>query len=87
MSTANTTKQDAVIGHSVVDIRRMTEAELSMEGWDASPFDIPTCLVFDNGTKLYASRDAEGNGPGVLFGTEQRGRTFLLMEHTEVNET
>lgn len=64
-----------VIGAKVVDIRKMTAKEMRAEYWD----ETTTVLVLDNGTKLYASRDEEGNGPGAIFGTNKEGGAFGLM--------
>jgi len=54
----------------------MKPAELNAEGWDAGPGDCPVTLVLDDGTKLFPSRDPEGNGPGALFGVDPRGESF-----------
>ena len=53
-------------GRKIVKIREMTKKEASNEGWDLS-HDGCRVLVLDDGIKLYASRDYEGNGPGALF--------------------
>jgi hypothetical protein len=55
------------VGRTVRQIRQMTPKELEREGWD----DIhknTRVIVFTDGSLIYASQDAEGNGPGVLFG-------------------
>lgn len=66
-------------GRTIKEARPMTKAELDAEGWEPTPYDCPLVLVLDDGTKLYPSRDAEGNGPGVLFGIDEQGRSFALM--------
>jgi hypothetical protein len=56
----------------------MKRAELAAEGWDARPVDCPVAIVLDDGTKLFPSCDAEGNGPGALFGVDARGESFAI---------
>ena len=53
-------------GAKIVNIREMTKKEADAEYWDLSHNGCRV-LVLDNGIKLYASRDYEGNGPGALF--------------------
>jgi len=53
------------LGIKLTAVRPMTAAELRAEAWDG---DRGTAMVFDDGTVLYAARDAEGNGPGAIFG-------------------
>jgi hypothetical protein len=65
--------KDPVIGLRIVDVRGMTSAEVNKEGWGQST----TVLVLEDGTKIYASRDEEGNGPGALFGTG-KGGSFMF---------
>jgi hypothetical protein len=65
-----TKSKDPVVGHKIVEMRPMTTEEMKKEGW----YDkAPTVLVLSNGTKLYASRDDEGNGAGALFATTKDG--------------
>ena len=37
-------------------------------------------LVLDDGTTVYASRDAEGNDAGALHGVSKSGVEFVLPE-------
>ena len=53
-------------GAKIVRIREMTRKEADNECWDLSHNGCRV-LVLDNGIKLYASQDYEGNGPGALF--------------------
>ena len=49
----------------IVEIREIGRDELDGEGWDernGSPV-----IVLADGTRIYASQDYEGNGPGALF--------------------
>ena len=53
-------------GRKIVKIREMTKKEAENEAWDLSHNGCRV-LVLDDGIKLYASQDYEGNGPGALF--------------------
>ena len=53
-------------GKKIVKIREMNKKEAENEAWDLSHNGCRV-LVLDNGIKLYASQDYEGNGPGALF--------------------
>ena len=68
------------VGATVIAIRRMTESEMEAEGWDGGRVGGPLVVVFSNGATLYASRDSEGNGPGVLFGAMSDGTTIYVKE-------
>ena len=63
-------------GAKIVKIREMTKKEADAEYWDLSHNGCRV-LVLDNGIKLYASRDYEGNGPGALFFTE-KGKHYAI---------
>jgi hypothetical protein len=56
--------------------RNMTQAELEEEGW--SPGSCVPVLVLEDGTKVYPSRDEEGNKPGVLFGKDKEGTSIYV---------
>ena len=60
-------------GAKIVNIRSMTSKEAEAEGWDLSHNGCRV-LVLDNGIKLYASQDYEGNGPGALFFYSKEGQ-------------
>ena len=62
---------DSLVGLRIAALRAMTEAEMLAEGWVS--YGPVTVLVLEDGTKLYAAKDAEGNGPGALFGLDQEG--------------
>lgn len=65
-------RRDPATGRRIAEVRRMTSAEMSAEGWSQPA----TVLVLEDGTLIYASRDDEGNGPGVLFGMTKGGGSF-----------
>ena len=70
-----------IIGKRIVAVRQMTDEELSKEYWldEMPPLREATVLVLENGLKVYASRDEEGNGPGALFGTDEDDFHFRVM--------
>jgi len=61
--------ENKLVGRTIVRVRRMEKGELEDEGWEPRrSMSAPLIIELDNGTSIYASRDDEGNGPGVLFG-------------------
>ena len=70
-------------GKRIVEVRAMTSEELEAEGWgDWQQFGSVPMFVLDDGTLIYPSRDAEGNGPGELFGSKTDGDgsyNFMVM--------
>lgn len=70
-------RQSKVIGRTIKTVRSMTKKELDAEGWEVGRHGKPSVIVLDDGTKLYASRDPEGNGPGALFGVDAEGQSFM----------
>ena len=63
-------------GAKIVKIRDMNKKEADSEGWSLRHNGCRV-LVLDNGIKLYASQDYEGNGPGALFFTE-KGKHYAI---------
>ena len=66
----------SIEGRKIVKIRDMTTKEAVAEGWSLR-YNTCRVLELDNGVKLYASRDYEGNGPGALFFTEE-GKHYAI---------
>jgi len=68
------------IGKTIKAIRPMSEAEIEAEGWAGLTRGYaPTVIEFLDGSKLYASQDEVGNGPGALFGVESTGENVYLV--------
>lgn len=66
-----------IIGQRIKEVRKMTAAEAKAEGWETEHKVAPV-IVLEDGTKLYASSDEEGNNVGMLFG--KKGKTsFYVM--------
>lgn len=55
-----------IVGQTIVELREMTEDEKVDYGWDYM-HGVMWAIVLSNGTRLFPSRDEEGNGPGDLF--------------------
>lgn len=55
-----------LIGRKIVDVRWMSQREVSEHGWSHKA----PVLVLDDGNVLYPSSDDEGNDAGSLFGSE-----------------
>lgn len=64
-----------LIGKTIKEVRHMTSEELEQEQWSGEKS--PAVIVLDNGTKIYASRDHEGNGPGTLF-IQHQNKNYIL---------
>ncbi len=69
-------------GQRLIEIRDMTQAELVEEAWEdhCNCRNAPVVLVFDGGTKVYAMRDEEGNGPGCLIAVEGSTPYYVEVE-------
>ncbi len=63
---------DTIVGQSIVQIRPMTAREIAAEGWDLRHGETAVAIVLSNGLLIYPSQDHEGNGAGVLFGTDPK---------------
>lgn len=76
-----TVKTPIITGSKVKSVRIMTSEELKEEYWNSHRFGIePIIIEFDNGVKIYASRDSEGNGAGVMFGKYKETSFYITEE-------
>jgi hypothetical protein len=62
-------------GLTIKKIRRGTKKEGEREGWE-TPF---TVIELSDGSILYASRDGEGNEPGVIFGVDGKTKEPIAL--------
>jgi hypothetical protein len=68
--------REHLLGATVIQVRPMFPEEMAAAGWkDERP---PQVVIFDDGTKMYASVDAEGNGPGELMVRPKGGEVGVL---------
>lgn len=65
------------IGLTIVGVQTLTARQLEEQGWEPS-YNPAVCLVLSDGTRLFASQDYEGNGPGALFGLLRTGESFVV---------
>ena len=63
------------MGRKIVDMREATSAEMAEYAWEHERPAV--VLVLDDGSTVFPSRDSEGNGPGVFFGTRS-GCQYIL---------
>lgn len=66
------------VGKKIVKIRPFTKEELDFEGWDEDHGTAGSVIELDNGAKIYASSDDEGNSPGTLFGVNKKGEGLYI---------
>jgi hypothetical protein len=78
------TSIDGVAGQVIVSVRPMTLEELDAEGWQGRHGG--TALVLGDGTIIYPSADAEGNGPGEFFMRGPDGKAYLLSAGETLDE-
>lgn len=71
------------IGLRVTEVRMMTKDELSDEGWDHSFGGFPVVIEFEDGSKIYAASDPEGNDAGCLFGMTKNGEALIVSPLTD----
>lgn len=63
-----------ILGQKICAIRDMTQSEMDGQGWSQPA----TVLVLENGAKIFASCDEEGNDRGELFLTDIKGKHYML---------
>ena len=66
------------VGLRVTEVRMMNNLELMAEGWEDYWGGYPVMIVFEDGSKIYASSDPEGNDAGCLFGMTSKGESIIV---------
>lgn len=70
-----------MIGARLVAVREVTEAELEEIGCGSSGRgSTPMMLVFNNGVKLTALMDPEGNGVGTMIWLDKKSQFYVTPE-------
>ena len=76
MAACNETARQRLLNRRIVEVRYLNPDECRRLMWDRTS----VVVVLDNGTKVYAARDAEGNDAGALHGISNSGEEFVLPE-------
>jgi hypothetical protein len=71
------------IGLRVQEVRMMNNLELMAEGWEDYYGGYPVAIIFEDGSKIYASSDPEGNNAGCLFGLTAKGESIIISPLTD----
>jgi hypothetical protein len=74
------------VGLEVTEVRMMTKLELEAEGWENYYGGYPVMIIFNDGSKIYASSDPEGNNVGCLFGMTSKGETIIVSPLTDIEQ-
>ena len=76
LASCNAVARQKLLGRRIVEVRYLSVQECQRLMWDHTT----VALVLDNGTTVYAARDAEGNDAGALQGVSKSGEEFVLPE-------
>jgi hypothetical protein len=76
MAACNAVARERLLNRRIVEVRYLNLNECQRLMWDRTS----VVLVLDNGTTVYAARDAEGNDAGALHGISKSGEEFVLPE-------
>jgi hypothetical protein len=71
------------IGLRITGVRMMTKLELMAEGWEENFGGFPVVLELEDGGKIYASSDPEGNDSGCLFGMTEKREAIIISPLTQ----
>jgi hypothetical protein len=63
-------------GKKIKAIGKLSQSSMDEMMWYG---ESPAVLEFEDGTRLWPSRDDEGNGPGTLIARTTKGKTFYLV--------
>ncbi len=67
-------------GRKIVKVRTMSIKEQLAEYWSPDELNPVIVLELDDGSKIYPSRDYEGNGGGALFAMDAQKNTFTIID-------
>lgn len=76
MAAVNSVARQRLLDRRIVEVRYLEPDECQRLMWSHTA----VVLILDNGTTVYAARDAEGNEAGALHGVSQSGEQFVLPE-------
>jgi len=70
----NTAATSALVGRTIMQVRNLSSGELTGLGW----FRTTQLVALSDNTLLFPSMDDEGNGSGVWFSCDAKGRVSPL---------
>jgi hypothetical protein len=76
MASCNAVARQRLLNRRIVEVRYLNPDECQRLMWDRTS----VVLVLDDGTTVYAARDAEGNDAGALHGVAGNGEEFVFPE-------
>lgn len=76
MAACDSAARQRLLNRRIVEVRYLNPEECQRLMWDRTS----VVLVLDDGTTVYAARDAEGNDAGALHGVSKSGEEFVLPE-------
>jgi hypothetical protein len=76
MTACNAAARERLLNRRIVEVRYLNTDECRRLMWDRAS----VVLVLDDGTTVYAARDAEGNDAGAIHGVSKSGEPFVLPE-------
>ncbi len=76
MAACDTAARQRLLNRRIVEVRYLTADECRRLMWGFTG----VAFMLDDGTTVYAARDAEGNDAGALHGMAKSGEEFVLPE-------
>ena len=76
MTPCNAMARQRLLHRRIVEVRYLNPEECNGLMWDHTSI----VLLLDDGTTVYAARDADGNDAGALHGVSGSGQDFVLPE-------
>lgn len=76
MAACNLAARQRLVNRRIVEVRYLNPDECQRLMWGMTG----VAIVLDDGTIVYAARDAEGNDAGALHGVTKLGEEFVLPE-------
>jgi hypothetical protein len=76
MAACIVSARQLLLDRRIVEVRYLTPDECQRLMW----YRTSVAIVLDDGTTVYAARDAEGNDAGSLHGVSKSGESFVLPE-------
>lgn len=72
-----------MIGKYVVDVRPMTREEKKTLGWKGTGIDTPMVIELNDGTRIVAGSDDQGEHKGFIFTLHPDDELFLVHKRVD----